>query len=187
VAFRLATVADIPVIEGHLAAMPNPPYREDVAAILAHPDEHVIIEDVSGVVCRISVSRQLAMVQVIWLLPRAKWTADNASLLAKLLTRVLRRIYDRLSSAERQWTIRADFQAGRNRLGQLDGGRELCEFWRDVIFTSVDGLTKADVRNVGTAPSPRYEISMTVAAATVVGEAVANNDALVAARIAARP
>lgn len=157
-----------------------------MAGILASPTEHVFVEDEAGLLCRIAVMPDAAILRVVWLLPRAAWTVDNAKVLNLLLTATLREAHDSLKVDEREWVISAAFENGKDAEGALDGGLALCEFWRDVFFTDPDDPVRSQALVVPPEASSdgKAQIAMTVALATAVGEKVAADDALIDARIA---
>lgn len=125
---RFAAEGDIPVILDALRLVPNPPveFAHTIAPYLEN--DVVLIWPATGMICSVVRLRRYPELMVRWLLPRAAWTDDNADTLGYLLARTLQEAWRRWPEA-RTWDIWAEFQDGRDALGQPDGGRALCEFW----------------------------------------------------------
>lgn len=157
-AIRPAVDVDIPAILAHLEHLPNPPYQEDVAGLLANPNEHIWVDDALDLVCRIAAMPDKQELIVVWLFPRAAWLNDNLLELGRLLGTVLVDLAPRYPGS---WRISATFQGGKNAKGIDDGGKELCQTWRDRVFR-INAARRALTRDRG---DGTWEISWTLAEA----------------------
>lgn len=119
----------------------------NVEELLRDPNEVLVIErddpdPAMHSVCRISVipDKRRQEMRVSLLAPRAELAAPSNFLavfrvLAKAIQETAIRHPDKLS-----WRIWARFEGGRDSDGNLDGGKALCEFWRDQAFPTATVL-----------------------------------------------
>src|SRR3990167_1930476 len=69
---RLATLKDSDLINQRLAELENPPLNPDIPAILRAPEEIVFVDDVRGIVGRVSVNKETQSINIVWLLPASE-------------------------------------------------------------------------------------------------------------------
>ncbi len=108
-----------------------------------NPNEHLIVDPAEGRAASVVYQPKRDSFEVRWLFPRAEWDApSNLAPLTVILGEAIMEATD-----AHPWTnrtiIKAHFYDGRNGAGRPDGGKELCETWRDRVF--VLGSTKANI------------------------------------------
>lgn len=134
---RKANRGDIPLILRRLGELSQVPKIADQAFFSIFRQDSVFIDDENGYVCRVALNTKTNEFVVVWLFPRADWGSDNAWGLARVLVECLTDSLARYPGST-NWLLRGRFG------GLQDGGRELCEFWRDTFLTRRDG-TRAQV------------------------------------------
>ncbi len=110
---------------------------------IQNPNEHLLVDKAEGRVASVAHSSTSDRFGVRWLFPRAEWDApSNMAPLTVILGEAI------IAAADAHpWTNRtiidAHFYDGKTSAGRPDGGKELCEAWRDRVF--VLGATKANI------------------------------------------
>ena len=143
-AIRPIRRADLPRLRQALDALPNPPYypTDDDLWEATQAQSFTVVDTTLPGVCRIAYDREQKRAWVVWLLPRAAWTVNNFPALRALVKATVRAGLRALKNAHGQtvagWKISASFamrrlneQTGQLELVPPDGGRQLCEWWRD--------------------------------------------------------
>lgn len=136
---RPATEADADFILRHQRALD---YGEDehVRVLLEEAEGpeplHVMVVDrEADAYCRLYLSRRAKEVVVTELLPRAAWDVGHINVLIPVLVAALRHLIAVAPyTLAENWTLWGEFRDGRNRRGQRDGGKQLCEAWRKALF-----------------------------------------------------
>lgn len=138
------------VLRGHFSTLANPPRYgpKDIQRIhFLDPDQSCwrevgtenmanIVGSVAGGADSAQAVSVLDSATVLWLFPRAAWDADNLDTITPVLSMAIVDFADKHPLAERNdWVISASFMDGRRKLDQEpDGGKELCEVWRDRVW-----------------------------------------------------
>lgn len=126
-AIRRVVIEDIPLIRKLLAQLPHPPYYpsdDPLIRMIESDRESLFVDDTEDALCYCRANLGGRYVRVLWLLPRAEWGVDNTKALAALLTTCAVDFLAKDWTAD-DWKFIGEFQ------GLMDGGKEICEWWRD--------------------------------------------------------
>ncbi len=129
---RLATLADVPTIMDRLNELDRPPITERVLLREVMPDREqtIMIDDVTGSICRIEGIPRARTFAVVWLLPEG----TSRGRLAVILIAAIEAVYQRYPQ-RRRWRIEAAFEQGKDADGELDKGEGATLAWQKFCDT----------------------------------------------------
>jgi hypothetical protein len=141
---RPAEEKDIPIILKLLSEIPNPPYQEDVASLLASPNNFIWINDRRNEICRIALDRKRELATLVWLLPLESRRFRQLRELARTVESTIVTNEPKTAS----WHYRAEFQH-RTKDGTVvleDKGLALCEHFRDNYYSGATVTSPTSIK-----------------------------------------